>query len=343
VETAEGLRRILLLGDGLWAAAALRHLASRGRVLAVVERRTPTDASLAAAARAAGLPVHRLDDVNASDSLAWIHSLDPDLLLSVSYDQIFGSALLDDTRPPVLNVHAGHPGRHRGRAILCWQLLEGARAVDLSVMRVTRGIDAGPLLALDRVALEADDDYGAALGKVAEAVPALLEAAFAVLATGAAPADDARDGGSSGGPVYYPRRLPGDEWIDWSWPSERVLRLVRALAPPNPMARTRRGEEDLLVRRAAPCPGFPLSAGIPGAVIGRDPRRGALVRTGDGAVWLEELRDAAGRPLPPRALRLSERLGGDRPAELEGLCRRVRLLEDRLAALEAGVALEATP
>lgn len=322
-------RRVLLLGDGQWAAAALRHLGGRHEVAGVVERLRPTDGSLARAAWELGVAPRRLDDVNGVAARCWIDSLLPDLLLSVSYDQIFAAPLLEPGRPPVINLHAGHPGRHRGRAVLCWQLLEGARSIDVAVMRVTRGVDRGPLLALATVAL-ADGDYGHALARVSEAVPALIEEALAAL-------DEGRQSpaAADGRPVTYPRRRDGDEWIDWAAPTEQVLRLVGALAPPNCLARTRLGEVELLVAAARPCADFPAgAAGAPGAVIGRSAARGLLVKTGDGAVWLAGLARADGLSLAAGEPRVSDRLGGGGVAELEALRRRVRGLEERLAALE---------
>jgi methionyl-tRNA formyltransferase len=322
-------RRLLLLGDGLWAAAALRHLTLHHDVLAVVERLRPTDDSLADAARTAKLPLHRWEDVNAPATREWIHSLAPELLLSVSYDQIFGPALLGPAALPVLNLHAGHPERQRGRAILCWQLLEGARAVDVTVMRVTRGIDRGPLLALARVELAETDDYGAAMARICSALPALLDEALGALTHGRTlPKDPAA------WPVYYPRRFPGDEWLDWACDSTTLLRKIRALAAPNCLARTRVGERDLWVARAEPCPDFPVASGIPGALIGRDPIKGLLVTCGAGALWLTELRGDDGRALPLKDFHLSDRFGAETLPELESLRRRVGELESRLARLE---------
>jgi methionyl-tRNA formyltransferase len=323
-------RRLLLLGDGQWAAVALRHLAAHHEVAAVVERRRPTSDDLRQACRTSGLSPLGLVDVNSAEAMAWIRSLAPDLLLSVSYDQLFASALLAAGMPPVLNLHAGHPGRCRGRAVLCWQLLEGATEVDLAVMRVSRRIDAGPLLALRRVALPPQGDYGQALAAVCGELPSLLDEGLVALELGRQlPVDGA------GRPVYYPRRREGDEWIDWAAETGSIVRLVRALAPPNCQARTRWGERVLLVGAAGPCADFPgKAAGIPGAVIGRDRRLGLLVKTGDGAAWISGLATEDGLPQPLAGLPLSARLGGGGVSELERLRRRVALLEERLAALE---------
>lgn len=322
--------RIVLLGDGLWAARALHHLVGSHQVLAVVPRVLGTDGSLPEAALELGLPVRILRDVNAPDALRWIRSLDADILLSVSYDQIFRGALLKPDQPPILNLHAGDPARHRGRAILCWQLLEGAREVSLSVMRVAKGIDAGPVLALRQVALPEDATYSQALEALSRQVHVLLDEAFVALRGGKVIASDA-----TVPTTYYPRRVEGDEWIDWSATALQVQRKIRALAPPNCLARTRMGERELLVGGAGSSEERPGSVGAPGSVVGKDKDRGLLVRCGDGQLWISTLQWADGSGASLAEFRLSDRLGADVLTETEHLRRRVAALEARLALLES--------
>lgn|GEM_PF-2435814 len=329
-------RRVVLLGDGLWAAEALRFLVPRHDVPAVVLRREATDGSLEAVALELGISCHVLEDVNAPSSVAWLGALSPDLLLSVSYDQIFRRPLVDASSPPILNLHAGDPAHHRGRAILCWQMLEGAREIPLSVMRVTPGIDDGPLLALHTIPLEDECDYSHALVRLALHVPHLLEHALVALDEGHVLELD-----PGARPRYYPRRRAGDEWIDWERPAAEILRLIRALAPPNCQARTRLGEMELLVGGAGPWEAACGSAGAPGAVVGKDVQRGLLVRCQDGALWIRALQRMDGSPVDLGRIHLSRRFAESAMAERQELRRRVVELESRLARLEARVLIPA--
>lgn len=322
-------RRILLLGDGLWAVAALHHLIARHDVPAVVLRAIPTDHSLERAAHKLGVPCRTLDHVNSRKSVDWIRSLNPDHLLSVSYDQIFRRPLLEPGCPPILNLHAGDPSRHRGRAILCWQLLEGVREIPLCVMRVTRGIDAGPLLARQLIPIGEHDDYGQVLGLLTAQVPALLDEALRSLDAGHCLPESAE-----AVPRYYPRRRQGDEWIDWTESAQHLQRLIRALALPNCQARTRIDSRVLAVGAAGASVPTDGSAGAPGSVVGIDPVHGLLVRCGEGALWIRDLSWEDGEPAPVAGFRLSMRLGSSTIAELEELRLRVGQLEERLALLE---------
>lgn len=322
--------RILLLGDGLWACKALEHLTRRHELVFVVPRTRGTDDSLPRLVQRMELPTRLLDDVNAPESVAWIRSLDVDLLLSVSYDQIFRAPLLQPESPPILNLHAGDPALHRGRAILCWQLLEGAQKVPVTVMRVARAIDAGPVLAMQQVSLPDGASYLEALEALTERIPALLDEAFAVLQNGSSRAQEPDQT-----PAYYPRRLDGDEWIDWSATTRHTQRFIRALAHPNCLARTRLGERELRVGAVGVMEALDGRAGAPGSVVGKDKQRGLLVRCGDGQLWIHGLAWEDGSPAPLDAFHLSDRLGSRHLAELECLRRRVTELETRLTLVES--------
>jgi methionyl-tRNA formyltransferase len=294
--------RVILLGDGQWAETALDHLASHGQLLAIVTRRSPTDAGFVSKVVAGRLPHRSFDSINSEEAICWIRELEPDLLLSVSYDQLFRKPVFD-LGLPVYNVHAGHPSRVRGRAVLTWQLIEGRQAIDLVAMRAVLKVDAGPVLAQREVRLESNAGYARALASVAQAVPDLLDEALAH----SEPEENWPD---LSGAIYYPRRIAGDEWIDWSWPAERVSRFIRALEKPNPIARTRLHQQELRVCACSPGISLSASAGIAGCVIDRSQEEGILVRCGQGAIWLRELMLGSGEALPLSAIHLSDRLTG---------------------------------
>ncbi len=344
-------KRIILLGDGRWGAAALGHLSRSHELPLLIGRRRPTDASFREAARALGREVLLAEDINGQ---AWIDRLRearPDLLLSVSYDQVFRSRLLEAVRAPIFNLHAGDPSRYRGRAVLCWQLLEGRREVLLCVIRTIREIDRGPVLAHRRLTLDRDGDYASALAAVCKAVPGLLDEALTRL--------DSRETGASRGigqsdvtdplpyPAVYPRRGSGDEWIDWEASSTTVLRKIRALAAPNPLAATTYRGRLVRIGAAEDCPDFPPAEGLPGCIIGRDADRGLLVKTGDRALWIDRLCDGEGRVLACARFSVSRRFGFEKHAELHRLRSRMeeldRNLDARVSRLEALLTAKGAP
>ena len=322
-------RRIVLLADGKWGVRALEHLLLQHEIVLLCGRRQPSCRELEDLARERGLELLVPDRINSAYWRSRILGCRPELILSVSYDQIFRSRFLREVGAPVINVHAGNPERYRGRAILCWQLLEGASSADLCAVQVGTGIDEGQVLQRQTVALNGSETYGQALELVCAAIPELLDAVIAQL-----PWLESRDSTEEGDPqalpVYYPRRRAGDEWLDWERSSAELLRQIRALAPPNPCAATTLGEDEIRVGLAAPCEGFPPAAGIPGSVVGMDTHLGLLVKTGDTAIWIRGLRSAEGKELDHTTFHLSSRFGFQKHAELNRLRRRVHDIERRL-------------
>lgn len=320
--------RVLLLGDGLWALKALELLRAHDSLAAVVTRVSPTDHRFPAAMEGVPYPCRSFADINSREALDWIRGVSPDLLLSVSFDQIFRKPLLQ-LGPPVLNVHAGHPAFVRGRAVLTWQLMEGRRSVDLVLMRVTPGIDCGPVLAGTSVPIAAHAHYGEALDAVSAAVPGLLNG---LVGDGRLPQLVHADRPPTA--VYYPRRLAGDEWIDWRRPAGELHDFIRALAAPNPGALTRLGDKLIRILRCGPVEQLPPSAGIPGSVVDRSRGKGLLLRCGEHALWLREAQAESGDPFELLGLKRSDRLGAAPQATADGLRERVGRLEQRLCRVE---------
>jgi methionyl-tRNA formyltransferase len=305
--------RILLLGDGLWAVHALNHLRTFCELPWVVGRRQATDSCFESACHDVAIPFVQPDNINSPDWISRIKRIAPDLLLSVSYDQIFKPSFLEQLPCPVINIHAGDPSRYRGRAILTWQLIEGCRSIDLCAIRVDEGIDTGLLLAKKTVPMDDSPYYGAALERVSNAVPALLTDLFlrhaqmgiAAFETGLSPSGGDVCTSQPHPPRQYPRRRPGDEWLDWSCTTELLLRSIRALSEPNPLAAVLFGDRRLLVVKASTCkdvPDFDLPAG---SIISLS-EDVCSVKTADGALSFHELRDASGQTFPMSNLHLGE-------------------------------------
>jgi methionyl-tRNA formyltransferase len=120
---------------------------------------------------------------------------------------------------------------------------------------------------------------------------------------------------------YTGRRVPGDEWIDWNWTSERIYNFVRAITDPGPCARTMVAGVELQVVRAALLPEAPTYLGTAGEVVGRD--GGTLhVKSGDSTIALMEIRGE-----PPTRLRIGSRFHSPPDARVTELERRIERLE----------------
>src|SRR5690242_11129884 len=139
--------RIVLFGDGPWAAASLERLVRDGHdVVAVVERDHPSDATLGRAARERGIHVLRTADARATAFVEEIGRLAPDVALSISYNRILRRPLLDVPRLGFVNFHAGMLPRYRGRNVINWAIINGESEIGITAHFVDEGIDTGDIL-----------------------------------------------------------------------------------------------------------------------------------------------------------------------------------------------------
>ncbi len=180
-----------------------------------------------------------------------IRELRPDLVLVVGFSQIIPRAILDIPPLGAIGFHSAVlPGR-RGSAPLIWAMIDGLRESGITMFYLDDGIDTGDVIESERFPIE-DDDYAVdLLRKADDATITLLRRHLDGVLDGTAPRIRQPEGQSS----YTRRRTPADGEIDWTRPADEVVRLIRALAPPYPVAHTFGGDGvPILIERARLAP-----------------------------------------------------------------------------------------
>jgi methionyl-tRNA formyltransferase len=219
---------------------------------------------------------------------AALRALAPDALVVAAYGLILPQAILDIPRLGAVNVHASLLPRWRGAAPIQRALLAGDPETGISIMRMDAGLDTGPVLLREALAIRPDDTAGTLHDRLAVLGARLLVAALDGLARGTLQATPQPAAG-----VTYAAKLEKHEArIDWTHPAAEIERQVRAFNPvPGATARVRGTEIKLW--HAAVVEGD----GEPGTVIAIDPA-GIVVAAGAGALRLEALQRAGGKRLP---------------------------------------------
>lgn len=275
--------RLVLFGDGLWAQRGLERVLTEGyTVVGVVLRRKPTHPDLRAVAERAGIRVFQPARVNAPEFVETLKALDPDLGVSVAYDQIFRRRLLELPRLGMVNFHAGRLPYYRGRNVINWAIINGERELGITAHFVNEGIDTGEIILQKLLPILWEDTYAEVLAKAVEAIPELMSETLALIARGQAP----RKPQPLSGGTYFGGRVEGDEWIDWSDTSLNIYNKVRAITRPGPGARTLLEGRQVIVWRAHYDPTWPRYTATPGEVVGRLKGRGVIVKTGDSTLLL---------------------------------------------------------
>jgi putative two-component system hydrogenase maturation factor HypX/HoxX len=201
-------------------------------------------------------------------------------------------------------IHPGPVG-DRGASSLDWAIMDGVRSWGVTALQAVEELDAGPVWASLAFRLPASTPSKSSLynGPVADAAVALVRevVAHAHNPSFQPRAVDPADPGVPG--RLRPTMRQSERAFSWADPTEHIVTRVRA-ADGSPGVHTRLLGRSVAVFDAHPGPDLAepdLAEGAPGSVVARR-HGGLLVRTGDGTVWVGQLK-AADAP-PGQAIKL---------------------------------------
>jgi methionyl-tRNA formyltransferase len=279
--------RLLMLGTGPFAVPTLRRLAaSPHEVMCVVTRpprgRRADKPPMQLAAEELAIPVWQPETVNSDEAVKELRRFQPELVVVCDYGEILTPAMLAVAPLGAINLHGSLLPKYRGAAPVQWAVLNGEAETGNTVFQVTPGLDAGPVLGVDRVAIDPNETAGELEARLAERGGELVLAVIDQLAAGTAhPAEQDRAQASKA-----PRLVKEQGHIDWSRSALEIKNHVRGLDP-WPRAYTdwqRPGgpPQRLIIHRAQLAePGDAAAARPVGHVGGASlPRPGTIVEAG---------------------------------------------------------------
>ena len=306
--------RVLFMGTPAFAVPTLdRLLASRHQVVAVITQpdrprgrgQKTSEAPVKARALDAGVPV--LQPATLKDP-AFVASLDffhVDLGVVAAYGRILPEAVLAAPPLGMINVHASLLPRHRGAAPVHRAVIAGDAETGVTIMRIVKALDAGPMLASVSRRIAPDETSVDVERDLALLGARLLVETVDRMADAGVPEQPQEESLAT----YAPRLTREDGLIDWTAPAADVHNRVRGLHP-WPHAFTFSGGRRLILRRSQPL--AEATGERPGTIVGA---RGDDLRVaaGSGVLRILELQAEGKRPMTPREFLAGHRLAaGDR-------------------------------
>jgi methionyl-tRNA formyltransferase len=114
-----------------------------------------------------------------------ISALCPDVALVVAYGRILKDDVIAIPRLGTLNLHASLLPRYRGASPIQTAVASGESGTGLSLMRIVRELDAGPVADIERVPIAPLDTAADIEAKLAQAAIPLVSRSFPLLRDGA--------------------------------------------------------------------------------------------------------------------------------------------------------------
>jgi methionyl-tRNA formyltransferase len=228
--------RVVFFGTPQFAVPTLDALlSSRHRVVAVVTQpdrprgrgQHTFDMPIKARAVDAGIPVFQPPTLKDNLFLDTVRGLAGDIGVVAAYGKILTEAVL--ALPPLglLNVHASLLPRYRGAAPVHRAVIAGDQETGVTIMRVVKALDAGPMLATVTRSIEENETSESVEGDLAKAGALLLVATLDRLLDG--PVEEIAQNHAEA--TYAPRLTKDDGLIDWTRSARAIHNLVRGLYP----------------------------------------------------------------------------------------------------------------
>ena len=214
-----------------------------------------------------------------------LQALDYDVMVVAAYGLILPRSTLDIK--PCINIHGSLLPRWRGAAPIHRAIEAGDAETGVTIMQMEEGLDTGPMMLIERVAIEDTDSTGSLHDKLAALGGRMIVDALRKMAAGQLEAVPQPEEG-----VTYAAKISKDEAkLDFGLSAEALARKVRAF---NPFPGAQGLVEGVAVKiwNAQPLAG----KGEPGRVLAAD-AQGIVVACGEGALRLVELQKPGGKRL----------------------------------------------
>jgi len=319
--------RVVFLGTSEFAAGILERVSDSGtfRPVLVLTRpdrkrgrgRRPAPPPVADRARKLGLALAQPESVNSPEARALIASAAPQALVVCAFGALIREPLLSEHM--LLNVHPSLLPRWRGAAPIERAIMAGDARTGVSIMRLTAGLDSGPVCLAEAEAIGREDTYGSLAPRLRALAAALLLRVLEQSERGQPLPFREQD---EQGATYAEKISAEDRLLDPRRSADELERVVRALDP-HIGARVALADGTLLgVHRAAvAAPGLraggsgdgvaaPPADGIELGVSARDGR--LLLDCQTGTLELLVVQPAGGRAMDAGAYLRGHELPGRR-------------------------------
>ena len=283
--------KIIYMGTPDFAVPALKSLFKEGyNILAVVTQpdrpkgrgRSLTCSPVKEVALEHGLRILQPENINEHSFIDDLNAMNPDLFIVAAFGQILNQAVLAIPRYCAINIHASLLPKYRGAAPIQWAILDNEPVTGITLMKMAKGLDKGPVLMKEEVTIKEHETAGQLFDRLAELsgdviVKFLRESAGKELA--GEPQNDAEA-------TYAAKISKETAEINWKEEAVKIASLIRAMDP-SPGATTNLGDKKVKVFSPVVIDTEFISK-KPGTLI-VDNSGGFLIETGKGKIIIGEI------------------------------------------------------
>lgn len=262
--------KIGYFADGPWSHEAFKKLIADEdiQIKFICVRFDTEDETLLNYAKIYNIDYLKYPNINSNEFIEKVKKYACDLFVSMSFNQIFKTEIINLPKYKTINCHAGKLPFYRGRNILNWALINDEINFGITVHYVDEGIDTGDIILQRDYPITDEDSYKTLLERAYVECAAILYNAIVLFKNGKADSKKQIDIHPVG--FYCSQRKIGDEVLNWNQTSREVFNFVRSISYPGPMARAFINGVEMKINRVIQIKNAPSYKCIVGAILNKD-------------------------------------------------------------------------
>lgn len=230
--------RAIFFGTPDFAAHVLSHLLENGvEVVAVVtkpdkaqgrsSKLIPTPVKSVAESCVPPLPVFQPEKISDPEWIPILEAFQADLFIVVAYGEIIKQHLLDMPKVACINIHASILPYYRGAAPIQRSIINGEVETGITIMHMAKKMDAGDIIAIEKVAITSDMTYGELETELCKVGSKLILETVRHFESG----NISRTVQDHTQATFAPKIELEDCRIDWNQSAQQIHNLVRGVNP----------------------------------------------------------------------------------------------------------------
>lgn len=205
----------------------------------------PIHQSVIKFAKNSGLNVIQNKLVKDSEIVKMIKKTSPEIIFSIGGMQIIPKEVLDIPTLGVINIHPALLPKYRGRYSTVHAIFNGEKITGATLHFMDEGIDTGPIIMQESYPIEDDHTAKEVYDNFTKFGTKLFENFIELYKTGKEIKSTPQDEKEA---TYYPKGLPNNGEIDWSWSGEQIRNFIRAMTfEPYPPVNFNLGNKQMVI------------------------------------------------------------------------------------------------
>lgn len=173
------------------------------------------------------LKVHHPSSLKNEDELDFFKKINPDLVIVVAYGQIIPENFLNLSKKGFINIHASLLPYWRGAAPIQRAIMNGDKFTGISIMKIEKGLDTGPVMLSEKVEINNYLNYGLLSNQLSILGSKLIIKAIDLIEKNKAKFEEQDHSRAT----HAKKITRKDEEINWNNNADKIVQQINALNP----------------------------------------------------------------------------------------------------------------